>query len=79
MGFSRDGRLLALSENYTVKLWDTATLRELPALTVPNSINFPQGDAFISFSEDGKRIATGGIRHRHDYLGNRNRQTTLQP
>ena len=59
--FSRDGRLLALSDNYTVKLWDTATFRELPALTVPNSINFPHGNAFISFSEDGKRIATGGI------------------
>jgi WD40 repeat protein len=59
--FSRDGRLLALSESYTVKLWDTATFRELPALTVPTSINFPQGDAFVSFTEDGKRIATGGI------------------
>ena len=59
--FSRDGRLLALSDNYTIKLWETATLRELPALTVPTSINFPQGDAFVSFSEDGKRIATGGI------------------
>jgi len=59
--FSRDGRLLALSDNYTVKLWDTATFRELPALTVPTSINFQQGDAFVSFSEDGKRLATGGI------------------
>ena len=59
--FSRDGRLLALSDNYTVKLWDTATFRELPALTVPTSINFPQGDAFVSFAEDGKRLATGGI------------------
>ena len=59
--FSRDGRLLALSDNYTVKLWDTATFRELPSFTVPTSINFPQGDAFVSFSEDGKRIATGGI------------------
>ena len=59
--FSRDGRLVALSDNYTVKVWDTATFRELPALTVPNSINFPHGDAFVSFSEDGKRLATGGI------------------
>lgn len=59
--FSRDGRLLALSDNYTVKLWDTATFRELLALTVPSSINFPQGDAFVSFSEDGKRLASGGI------------------
>ncbi len=59
--FSRDGRLLALSENYTVRLWDVATLRELPALKVPNSGSFPQAEAFIAFSEDGKRIATGGF------------------
>jgi WD40 repeat protein len=60
--FSRDGKLLALSDNYTVKIWDTATLRELPALKVPNSGTFAvQADAFINFSEDGKRIATSGI------------------
>jgi WD40 repeat protein/uncharacterized caspase-like protein len=59
--FSRDGRLLALSDSYTVKLWDTATLRELPAVKVPNSGAFPESDAFISFTEDGKRIATGGF------------------
>jgi WD40 repeat protein/uncharacterized caspase-like protein len=60
--FSRDGRLLALSENYSVKIWDTATLRELPVLKVPNSGAFAaQADAFMSFSEDGKRIATGGF------------------
>jgi len=59
--FSRDGRLLALSDSYTVKLWDVATLRELPAVKVPNSGAFPQADAYISFTEDGKRIATGGF------------------
>ena len=59
--FSRDGRLLALSDSYTVKLWELATMRELPALKVPNSGAFPQADAFISFTEDGKRIATGGF------------------
>jgi WD40 repeat protein/uncharacterized caspase-like protein len=59
--FSRDGRLLALSDSYTVKVWDVATLRELPALKVPNSGAFPQTDAYISFSDDGKRIATGGF------------------
>src|SRR5215213_4553232 len=59
--FSRDGRLLALSDSYTVKLWDVATLRELPALKVPNSGAAPQSDASISFTEDGKRIATGGF------------------
>ena len=60
--FSRDGRLLALSEGYTVKLWDVATLRELTALQVPNNgTNITQADAFINFSEDGRRIATGGF------------------
>jgi WD40 repeat protein/uncharacterized caspase-like protein len=59
--FSRDGRLLALSDSYTVKLWDLATMRELPALKVPNSGATPQAEAFVSFTEDGKRIATGGF------------------
>ena len=59
---SRDGRLLALSENYTVRLWESATGRELPALKVPNSGAFGSyADAIPSFSEDGKRIATGGF------------------
>jgi len=60
--FSRDGRLLALSENYVVKIWDVATGRELTQIKVPNSGVFTaQADAFIAFSEDGKRIATGGF------------------
>jgi WD40 repeat protein/uncharacterized caspase-like protein len=60
--FSRDGRLLAFSENYVVKIWDAATGRELTQLKVPNSGAFTaQADAFVAFSEDGKRIATGGF------------------
>ena len=60
--FSRDGSLLALSDSYSVKIWDTATLRELPALKVPNSGVFAEyGEATVAFSEDGKRIATGGF------------------
>jgi WD40 repeat protein/uncharacterized caspase-like protein len=64
--FSRDGRLLGVADNYTVKLWDVATLRELPALKVPNSGAFTSQAqaspfAFFSFSDDGKRIATGGF------------------
>jgi WD40 repeat protein/uncharacterized caspase-like protein len=60
--FSRDGRLLAHSDNYHVRIWDTATLRELPALKVPNSGAFSElADATVSFSEDGKRVATGGF------------------
>jgi WD40 repeat protein/uncharacterized caspase-like protein len=60
--FSRDGRLLALSENYVVKVWDVANGRELTQLKVPNSGAFTaQADAYIAFSDDGKRIATGGF------------------
>ncbi|PYS67534.1 MAG: hypothetical protein DMF69_22765, partial [Acidobacteria bacterium] len=35
--FSQDGRLVSLSENYTVRIWETTTARELSALKVPNS------------------------------------------
>lgn len=60
--FSRDGRLLALAEGYTVKLWDVATLRELPALKAPHSgLSASQVGIFANFSEDGKRLATGGF------------------
>lgn len=60
--FSRDGRLFALSENYAVKIWDTATARELVQIKVPNSGAFTtQADAFFALSEDGKRVATGGF------------------
>ena len=59
--FSRGGRLLAFSESYTVKIWDTTTFRELPSLAVPNSGAFPMADATVNFSDDGKRIATGGF------------------
>jgi WD40 repeat protein/uncharacterized caspase-like protein len=60
--FSRDARLLSFSEGYTVKLWDVAGGRELPALLAPNSglISMP-GGVFAGFSDDGKKIATGGF------------------
>ena len=59
--FNRDGRLLALSENAGVKIWDVATARELQGLKLPAISAFPQYDAFVNFSEDGKRIAVGGF------------------
>jgi WD40 repeat protein/uncharacterized caspase-like protein len=59
--FSRDGRLLALSENYNVRVWDVASARELSSLKAPNTGLSPQGGAFVNFSDDGKRIATGGF------------------
>ena len=60
--FSRDGRFVALSENYVVKIWDVATGREVTQLKVPNSGTFTTyADAFLAFSEDGKRVATSGF------------------
>src|SRR5690349_223257 len=60
--FSRDGRLLALSDKYVVRIWDVANARELTQLKVPNSGALTsQADANIAFSDDGKRIATGGF------------------
>src|SRR6266404_8424113 len=59
---SSDGRLVALSEGYTIKLWETATGRELPALNIPNNGVFKDnGGCFVAFSADGKRTATGGF------------------
>lgn len=60
--FSRDARLLAMSDGYTVKLWDVANGRELPALQAPNSGLFSMpGGVHAGFSDDGKKIATGGF------------------
>ncbi|MGH9871819.1 MAG: caspase family protein [Pyrinomonadaceae bacterium] len=60
--FNRDGSQLGLVEGYTVRLWDTATGQELPSLQVPNGgLLSIQTAAFFSFSDDGKRLATGGF------------------
>ena len=60
--FSRDARLLSFSEGYSVKIWEVATGRELPALLAPNSGLFvTTGRVFAGFSDDGKRVATGGF------------------
>jgi len=59
---SHDGRLLALSEGYTVKLWELSAGRELAMLNVPNTGAYTDnGEAFVSFSYDGKKVATGGF------------------
>ena len=58
--FSRDGRLLAFSENYSIKVWEVATGKELTTLKVPTNTQLKVDiDAFVAFSEDSKRIATG--------------------
>jgi WD40 repeat protein/uncharacterized caspase-like protein len=60
--FSRNGRVVALAEGYTIKLWEVATGRELPTLKVPNNGVFVEyGGTFVGFTVDGKRIASGGF------------------
>lgn len=60
--FTADGRLIALCEDYSVRIWETATGRQLPTINVPNLGVFSEGGGvFAGFSVDGKRIATGGI------------------
>ena len=60
--FSRDGELLSLTENYTVRIWNTENGNQVTELKVPNSgVYSDYADAFSSFSDDGKRIATGGF------------------
>jgi WD40 repeat protein/uncharacterized caspase-like protein len=59
--FSRDGRLLALSEGETVKLWDVTKGHELAVLKVPNSGVSASSVIFVGFSDDGKRVATAGF------------------
>jgi WD40 repeat protein/uncharacterized caspase-like protein len=60
--FSRGSRFLAFSEGYTIKLWDVAAARELPSLKAPSGgfVN-AANRVFANFSEDGKRVATGGF------------------
>jgi WD40 repeat protein/uncharacterized caspase-like protein len=59
---TRDGRLIGLAEVYAVKVWEVATGRELPSLNAPNSGLFTtQGRIYFGFSDDGKRVATGGF------------------
>lgn len=60
--FGNEGRLVALSEGYTVKLWETATGSALPTLNVPNSGLFSMmAGVFVGFSSDGRKVATSGF------------------
>ena len=63
--FSRNGRVVALAEGYTIKLWDVATARELPTLNVPNNGVFANnGGTFVGFNADGKRSPPEGSARR---------------
>src|SRR4030095_10459348 len=55
--FSPDGRFVALADAYTAKIWEVATMRELPTLKIPNSGAFgSQAFAYVAFSNDGQKI-----------------------
>ncbi|PYS34696.1 MAG: hypothetical protein DMF75_05830, partial [Acidobacteria bacterium] len=60
--FSPDGQFVALAEGYTVKAWEAATGRALTPLNIPNlGVISEAGGVFLGFSNDGKRVATGGF------------------
>ena len=59
--FSRDGRQLVLVEGYALRRWDIATGQELPVLNVPNGGLVTGQGAYVGFSEDGQKVATGGF------------------
>ena len=60
--FSADGRFVALCENYTVRMWEIASGRELAPINVPNTGVFVEnGGVFAGLTRDGQKIATGGF------------------
>lgn len=60
--FSGDGRLVAVCDNYVVRVWDVGAGKELSTITVPNTGVYQEvGGVFAAFSSDGKRLATGGF------------------
>ena len=60
--FSGDGRLIALCENYTIRIWEVADGRALPTINVPDTGAFVEnGVVFAGFTADGSKVATGGF------------------
>src|SRR4030095_1133981 len=58
--FSADGRVLAVAEGDTVKVWDVEKRRRLPVLKVPTNSTSPVKIS-LDVSDDGKTVATGGL------------------
>lgn len=60
--FSGDGRMLALVQGYSVKVWNTVKGQQLTSLNLPaRGTPTPQFAPVVSFNVDGTSIATGGF------------------
>jgi WD40 repeat protein len=60
--FSSDGRLVAVADNYLVRIWEAGTGKQLATINVPNSGVYQEnGGVFAAFTPDGKRLATSGF------------------
>jgi WD40 repeat protein len=57
VAFSPDGRTV-VSASYRTKVWDVATGRVLRTLTAPGLEGLQNDRAFVTFSPDGRRLAT---------------------
>jgi WD40 repeat protein/uncharacterized caspase-like protein len=60
--FNNNGNLLAVSEGERVRIFDATKGREVAVLKVSNSdVSLAPNKIFVSFSDDGKKVATGGL------------------
>jgi WD40 repeat protein/uncharacterized caspase-like protein len=60
--FSSDGRLVAVADNYLVRVWEVSSGKQLANINVPNSGVYQEtGGVFTAFTPDGKRLATSGF------------------
>jgi WD40 repeat protein/uncharacterized caspase-like protein len=61
IGFSGDGRLVALADGYKVTVWETVAGAQVATFDAPaGKLLGEQGAAFVGLSHDGKLLATGG-------------------
>ncbi|HEX3086433.1 MAG TPA: WD40 repeat domain-containing protein, partial [Pyrinomonadaceae bacterium] len=60
--FSSDGRLVAVADDYLVRIWEASSGKQLSSIAVPNSGVYQEvGGVFAAFTPDGKRLATSGF------------------